>query len=394
MARRREGNRVLGPYRQRDRWRIIVVGERGTRTVKEYETEGEAKQVIRSLKRHLDRESSETIGQARDKYELFMRTEKQNKRNSVVATICRLEAFFPEAEEPLVDLTPKRCQDLYDAVCLRKSERTKKVLSVDTQRNALAEAKTFLTWCVGKGWLPTNPLLLVEGKGRRQNGKVQLRINEGRRWMDVAKRIADEGEVGAVAAMLALLMGMRASEIVQRVVRDVDDDGKLLWIPDSKTKAGRRTQEVPEVLQPYLLGLVAGREPEALLFGAHWRNWVRAWVKRICKAANVPIVTAHGMRGLHSTLATDRGISAHAVAAALGHESPTTTMRSYIAPGTVANSNQRRVMSVLGRGGDHNSRMRNDSAPIVPTPSCGEEKCNDSVELMGIEPTASRVRLG
>ena len=131
------------------------------------------------------------------------------------------------------------------------------------------------------------------------------------------------------------------------------------------------------------------REPEALLFGAHWRDWPKSWVKRICKAAKVPVVTAHGMRRLHSTLATDRGISAHAVAAALGHESPTTTMRSYIAPGTVANSHQRRVMSILGRGVDPTSRMRNDSSPIVPTPSCGEEKSNDFVELMGIEPTAS-----
>jgi integrase len=369
-----------------------VVGERGTRTVKEYETEGEAKQVIRSLKRHLVRESSETIGQARDKYEIYMREEKQNKRDSITATICRLEAFFPEAEEPLVDLTPKRCQDLYDAVCLRKSERTKKVLSVDTQRNALAEAKTFLTWCVGKGWLPTNPLLLVEGKGRRQNGKLQLRINEARRWLDSAERLADEGEVGAVAAMVALLMGLRASEIVQRVVRDLDDDGRLLWIPDSKTKAGRRTQEVPEVLQPYVMRLVEGRGPEELLFGAHWRDWPRTWVKRICKAASVPTVTAHGMRGLHSTIAKDRGMSAHAVATALGHESARTTMRSYIAPGTVANSDQRRVVSVLGRGAKGTSRMRNDSSPIVPTPQGDEKKSSDSVELMGIEPTASRVR--
>ena len=59
---------------------------------------------------------------------------------------------------------------------------------------------------------------------------------------------------------------------------------------------------------------------------------------------------------------------------------------------TVANSHQRRVMSVLDRGADPTSRMRNDSAPIVPTPSCGEDKSNDFVELMGIEPTASRVR--
>jgi hypothetical protein len=96
--------------------------------------------------------------------------------------------------------------------------------------------------------------------------------------------------------------------------------------------------------------------------------------------------------GLHSTIAKDRGMSAHAVAAALGHESATTTMRSYIAPGTVANSDQRRVVSILGRGTEGTSRMRNDSSPIVPTPQGDEKKCSDSVELMGIEPTASRVR--
>ena len=114
--------------------------------------------------------------------------------------------------------------------------------------------------------------------------------------------------------------------------------------------------------------------------------------------AQVPQVTAHGMRGLHSTLATDRGISAHAVAAALGHESATTTRQSYIAPETVANSDQRRVVSILSpaepasRTAKPGSRMRNDSSPIVPTPRGNERKCSDSVELIGIEPTASRVR--
>jgi hypothetical protein len=30
------------------------------------------------------------------------------------------------------------------------------------------------------------------------------------------------------------------------VVRDLDDGGALLWIPDSKTLAGRRKLQVPE----------------------------------------------------------------------------------------------------------------------------------------------------
>ena len=84
--------------------------------------------------------------------------------------------------------------------------------------------------------------------------------------------------------MPALVMGMRANEIVSHVVRNLDDDGKLLWIPDSKTEAGRRTLQVPELLRPMLKALAEGKSPEAKLFGHHWRDWVRKWVKRICEA--------------------------------------------------------------------------------------------------------------
>ena len=150
--------------------------------------------------------------------------------------------------------------------------------------------------------------------------------------------------------MMCLLMGMRCSEVVSRVVRDLDDDGKLLWIPDSKTLAGRRKLQVPDFLQPYLVGLAKGREPKAALFGEHWRDWPRKWVQRICKAAGVPKVTAHAMRGLHSTLAVDSGITSHAVAAALGHESFKTTAESYAQPDAVASAQQKRALGVLTGG--------------------------------------------
>jgi integrase len=81
------------------------------------------------------------------------------------------------------------------------------------------------------------------------------------------------------------------------LVGDVSDDGgKLLWIPDSKTEAGRRTLQVPELLQSHLLAIAEGKPSEAKLFGHHWRDWVRKWVNRICQAAGLPKVTAHGMR--------------------------------------------------------------------------------------------------
>jgi integrase len=150
--------------------------------------------------------------------------------------------------------------------------------------------------------------------------------------------------------MLSLIMGLRCCEIVSRVARDVDDDARLLWIPASKTPAGRRTLEVPATLQPHVRRLAAGKGPFDLLFGKHCRNWPRDWVQRICGAAKVPVVTAHGMRGLHSTLAVESGITAHAVAASLGHESISTTYRSYAKPEAVSVAKQRRVLGVLNGG--------------------------------------------
>ncbi len=106
----------------------------------------------------------------------------------------------------------------------------------------------------------------------------------------------------------------------------------------------------PEVLQPYLLGLAEDKTPAAKLFGEHWRNWPRQWVQRICVAAEVQVVSAHSMRGLHSTLAVDAGMSAHAVADALGHESFAMTAQSYAKPEAVTRAKQRRVLRVLAGG--------------------------------------------
>ena len=242
--------------------------------------------------------------------------------------------------------------------------------------------------CGKKKWLARNPLEEVEGVGKRKHGKSQLRVDEARRWLVKAMALADEGEAGAVAALLALVMGMRANEIVSRVVRDLDDDGKLLWIPDSKTEAGRRTLQVPELLRPFLKELAEGKSPEAKLFGHHWRDWVRKWVKRICEAAGVPMVTAHGMRGLHSTLAVENGVSAHVVAASLGHES-----ERHDDPELREARGGRRSAAASGddRAGGWPTRLlslkrldRESFQTDLP-----EEKMKCFVEMNGIEPSAS-----
>jgi integrase len=226
-------------------------------------------------------------------------------------------------------------------------------IKADTHRNELAETKTFLRWCYEKGWV-SKPLYdgldRVKGEGKRNKGKPQLRVDEARSWLDQALELAPE-EPGAVAALCCFLLGMRASEVVSLVARDVDDQGRLLWISDAKTEAGKRCLEVPEVLRPLLLQLKEERASDSRLFGWHWRDWPCKWVKRICKQAGVPRVSAHGMRGLHATLAIRAGTSSHVVAASLGHSSPKVTEAHYTDRGASDEANQHRVLRVIqGQG--------------------------------------------
>jgi hypothetical protein len=37
-----------------------------------------------------------------------------------------------------------------------------------------------------------------------------------------------------------------------------------------------------------LKGLAEGKTPQEKLFGDHWRDWVRKWVKRICLEPKSP----------------------------------------------------------------------------------------------------------
>jgi integrase len=361
MARQPTKVRVHGPYFEPDRgrWRVVLVDSR-SRTNHFYETEKEANQVTRSLARKYSENADRTIDNALDAYEVWMRdvqNGKGNKASSAATTATRLRALFKGAlDMPLERLTEARCAATYDRYRTTPT-RTGKPPAVATHRGVRSEAVTFFGWCAKRKWIKTNPMANVEGVGKPKHGKPQLRITESRTWLKAALRHADTDPAGATAAMLTLLLGLRASEIVSRVVRDVDDDGRVLWIPDSKTDAGKRTLEVPEILVPLLARLAHGRAPHEPLFGRHWRDWPRVCVQTICRIAKVPAVTAHGMRGAHATLATERGITGHVVAQALGHESVTTTYQSYATPAAVHQAKQRKVIEVL----DLSSRLGNNS---------------------------------
>ncbi len=200
--------------------------------------------------------------------------------------------------------------------------------------------------------LHENPLAKVEGVGRRKTGKAQLTIDEARRFMTTALALASrrKGDLGALAAVLPLLTGMRASEITNLRRRDLDDGGKILWVQEGKTDAARRRFVVPEVMRPLLLKAARRLGPDDLLFGQHSRDWPRENARRICLLAKVPLVTAHGLRGTHATLAEGAGATGAFVAHALGHEHESTTHKHYTKPAIVRLATQDRALKVMAGG--------------------------------------------
>ena len=333
MRERRE--RAHGPYRHGKRWRIILVGMDGRRSVETFASEAAAIKGLDDARGHVD---GRTIAGAVDLYLAHLRA--RGKRPGTVTTAWyRLRGLLAlgMSDRPLRTLTSRLAAHLVER---RRDKAT------DTQVGELAAARGFAGWCVEQGWLRADPFAELEAEGARARGKAQLRIDEARRFVEHALA---EGDERGLAAAMALLMGLRASEIVGRVVRDVDDGARVLWIERAKTRKGDRHLEVPEVLRPRLAALVAGRAGGDLLFGDRDRHWVGYHVRRLCRAAGVPVVCPHGLRGTQASIAV-RAVPAEHVAEQLGQTGAAVTRRHYLASGAEQDGRQRAALRVLAGG--------------------------------------------
>ncbi len=342
MGRKQKGERVLGPYRYRGRWRVVEVSANGCTEESYFATQRQAKLYIKAAEQNLTTEAL-TVHDAIDQYSTYLE-KKGNKPRSNYQTERALLRFFPDPVG-IWAVRERHCQEQYDELCEK--------YAVATHRNTLAQAKTFLNWCVKKRWLRANPAANVEGIGRRNTRKAQLTFKELRRWHSAAMILANEGDKGALAALLAYVFGLTCSEIVHLTVRSIDEEERpcdTIRVFDGKTKKRIRALRVPEQIRPLLLRLTIGREDHELLFGNHWRDWVRHQVHRICDLVELDRVSAHGMRGAHATVAIDGGLSAELVAGTLGHEDSRTTKDSYALEGVEEAAIRRRLFKLLEGG--------------------------------------------
>jgi integrase len=204
------------------------------------------------------------------------------RESSKVTIRYRIEAFIKGREQSYLQLFPAKT-----AWLALVNEN-----SVDTLYGIRSAAQGFFKWCVLQGQLKRAPLENVEIVGRKRRGKPQLRMDEGRRFLELALSETPDADnqerIARLGAATALLLGLRSSEVIGRQVRDLDDGGTMFVIPTSKTDAGERTLEVPDRLRPYLLQLVQGRASTEPLFPGLTKDGLRYWTETALQAGRTP----------------------------------------------------------------------------------------------------------
>ncbi len=343
--------RVYGPYKARNGYRMVVV-EGNARKSMVVASIAAGEKLKADLEQVLlergDRPISETLAEYGDYL--------HHDRGAATARhIARAIERFLGEKTSLGAITPARAASLYEAETRRVLDAKGQPVAVASHRTVLGQCKRFYAWAVERGYASQNPFASVKPVGKPKVGKSQLRIDEARRFVSLAVDKAQKGDIAATCALMALMLGMRASEVLCRIVRDLDDGGRVVWITRGKTDNARRRLEVPEVLRPLLTRMADGKTAEDLLFGTSPVHpskpltdaWLWGHVQKLCEEAEVPRVSTHSLRGLHSTLALEAGATSSAVAAALGHGSFQITAKHYAAPGTVERVRSKAVEQAL-----------------------------------------------
>ncbi len=146
---------------------------------------------------------------------------------------------------------------------------------------------------------------------------------------------------------------MACKEIVSLRVSKVDLGGQLIWIKNSKTPNRDRPIYVNPDVAPYLKILCQGKSPEARVF-EHDRKWPTTQVKEVCKKGKIPIVTAHGMRGMWATMKKLALLSDEAVSRGMGHGTSRVTNDSYIDQNVSVQAESALVFRLIGQGTQKN----------------------------------------
>lgn len=325
MARQKKGDRALGPYRYPEQgfpaYFLVKVlsADRSDRAVqKKYwftsaATEAAAMAQACSLVEGVNEDAQMaqgiTVEEALASYPAFLaqgsmkveagrKPHKPKRASSIRTDIARLRNMFPAEAKDLPDhsivpigsdlpggavIYPRQlvvatidvvlCERLYERLRMAPGAG-RAAPATDTVLNTVNVARQFLDFCVDRRWARANPLAGFRPVGERQDGGKggrHLNYSELATWRSKAYELAEAGDAGAAAGLIALELGPRATVIVTRRGRDIDLGGAVLHtVPvDERVNRTKRSRRFIPVQDPRLRAILA-----SLKIGVEADGWV------------------------------------------------------------------------------------------------------------------------
>ncbi len=326
MPRPKAPPRVTGPYSERGgtRFRLRILGNGSVRNLY-FPTLDEALAQKTALGERVAHAREYSVGELIELFFAQRERDGKSRKETIANERERLRYFLlPLLDRSIQSVNAKQAEELYRSTIEKPSLKTGKPLQAASHRFYLGIAKRFFTWAENQGHIARSPFQDVRPQGQPRSGKSLLQIDEANRFVTIALKMYDEEQdLLALGSVVALLLGLRASEVLRRRASDVVDGGRLLSLGEGKHSNSRHSVRVPEILSHRLSQLASGRASEALLFGMDSRGQPRhhrvLWnaVGRICERAQVPRVCTHSLRSLWSTLRVDADAATEVVASRL-----------------------------------------------------------------------------
>jgi integrase/recombinase XerD len=202
-----------------------------------------------------------------------------------------------------------------------------------TLRNRIGALRSFFEFCERFDYIERNPMRKIESPAREERMGNWLRPEQ-----DLAMQDAVVTPLERIVVTLLRYTGLRVSEACGLRWNDVDIENHFLTVRKSKTSAGKRIVQIPDVLLPQLrtwqrhLGgsyspsgpVLATKHGTAMAPGFVWRV-----VKRVGERAGLEGISPHTLRRTYGSDLINRGVRLEVVSKALGHSNTAVTEKSY-----------------------------------------------------------------
>ena len=214
-----------------------------------------------------------------------------------------------------------------------------KETTIGTRRYKLSALRTFLSYCVKKGWRKGNPAALVRVNIRKvPHRKREAKKKEAFTPDEIKYIVANTDGFWRAAILIALETGLRIGDIVQLEWDCFTHDSITVWTDKRdkrvELKMSLRLHKTiaclpcfdedylfPEQMLDYLSPEEGGRGK---------RTWFPVTFKRMMKDFGIEGKTFHSLRVTHASRRKQKGDDVEKIAKDLAHSSSKTTKKHYI----------------------------------------------------------------